>query len=191
MRVNARHSAEARGKEFYRTGPEAIASFIAFEEGFIPLRIWEPCAGDGAIAKPLRAAGYKVLATDIVDRGAGYRHGLDYLKVKVPSGCEAIVTNPPFSLATEMVNKALGEVTYHAWLLPLSFLESQKRIPLFRDTPPARVWVSSRRLPMMHRDGWQGKEADSNKCFAWFIWDDIAPRKNELRFFDWQDYQSS
>jgi hypothetical protein len=33
------------------------------------------------------------------------------------------------------------------------------------------MWVSSRRLPMMHRFGWDGPRATSNTCYAWFIWD--------------------
>ncbi|WP_206057334.1 hypothetical protein [Nitratireductor sp. XY-223] len=33
------------------------------------------------------------------------------------------------------------------------------------------VWVFSRRLPMMHRDGWAGQTASSQMNTAWFVWD--------------------
>ena len=37
--------------------------------------------------------------------------------------------------------------------------------------PPARVHVLSRRLPMMHRDGWDGPKASSQMNTAWFVWE--------------------
>ena len=58
--------------------------------------IWEPCCGDGALAKVLSAAGHEVVSTDLVDRGFG-RGGVDLLKTSgMPDGCRALVTNPPY-----------------------------------------------------------------------------------------------
>lgn len=58
--------------------------------------IWEPCCGDGAMAKVLSAAGHEVVATDLVDRGFG-RGGVDLLQAsEMPEGCRALVTNPPY-----------------------------------------------------------------------------------------------
>lgn len=185
LRVNSSHTMADRGADFYRTCEPAILAFISIERAHLPSKIWEPCCGDGAIVQPLLKAGYRVVATDLLDRGAGYAAGYDYLHTPPPGGTEAIVTNPPFSLASEMVAKAIGEVPYHAWLLPLGFLESARRLPMFRANPPARVWVSSRRLPMMHRDGWSGPEAGSNKCHAWFVWDAADMFKGRIHWFDW------
>ena len=33
--------------------------------------IWEPCCGDGALAKVLSAAGHEVVATDLADAASG------------------------------------------------------------------------------------------------------------------------
>ena len=33
------------------------------------------------------------------------------------------------------------------------------------------VFVFRKRLPMMHRDGWQGRKASSGLAFAWFVWE--------------------
>ena len=93
----------------------------------------------------------------------------------VPPGVGGIITNPPFKLATEFVEKAVREVPYSAWLLRLNFLEGVKRMAFFKAHPPARVWVSSRRLPMMHRDSWDGPESTSNTCHAWFVFDRAEP----------------
>jgi hypothetical protein len=58
--------------------------------------IWEPCCGDGALAKVLSAAGHEVVSTDLVDRGFG-RGGVDLLQTsEMPDGCRALVTNPPY-----------------------------------------------------------------------------------------------
>lgn len=153
----------------------------------MPRRLWEPAAGDGAIVQPLRAGGFDVVATDIADYGEeSITPGVDYLKEALPPGVEGIVTNPPYRRAVEFARKALGEVPYLALLLRTNFLESTGRLPFFRKHPPARVWVSSRRLPMMHRHGWAGPTAPSNTCFAWFVWDRSAAEKGVIGWFDWR-----
>jgi len=86
------------------------------------------------------------------------------------------VTNPPYRLAQAFASKASLDAPYVALLLRLNFLESTRRLPFFRTSPPRRVWVSSRRLPMMHRLGWTGRRSVSNHCFAWFIWERGAGR---------------
>ena len=153
----------------------------------MPRTIWEPAAGDGAIVRPLEESGRTVIAADLVDRGAGYRSGADYLLEPVPAEAQGIVTNPPYKLALPFVQKALSDVPYSAWLLRINFLESTRRLPFFRQHPPARVWVSSRRLPMMHRGGWDGPTAPSNMCFAWFVFERHATIA-ELGWFDWQEH---
>jgi hypothetical protein len=114
---------------------------------------------------------------------------MDFLKVS--NGCQsAVVTNPPFSLAQEFVDKAFSfpSIHYCALLLRLSFLESQKRKEWFQANPPARVHVSSRRLPMMHRDGWDGNKSTSTLAHAWFIFLRGYDGDPAIRWFDWADY---
>jgi hypothetical protein len=114
----------------------------------------------------------------------GSKSGVDYLKAKPPAGVEAIVTNPPFKIAQQFLEKALSEVGYIALLMRMNFLESLERIPLFCECPPSKVWVSSKRLPMMHRYGWAGRRSTSNTCHSWLIWDtrrEPAPDG----YFDW------
>jgi hypothetical protein len=135
----------------------------------------------------LQSAGYRVVASDIVDYGLeNCRSGVDYLKAKTPAGVQAIVTNPPYRLAVQFAEKALREVPYLALLLRTNFLESTARLPFFRRHQPARIWISSRRLPMMHRHGWKGPRAPSNTCFAWFVWDCSAEQKRVIDWFDWK-----
>lgn len=185
MRINSTHTHSDRGLDFYPTPACAIEALIRIERARIPRTIWEPACGDGAIARPLSAAGYEVIATDIVDRGYGVA-GVDYLKTAAPHGVDGIITNPPYRMAQEFLAKAIKDAPYSAWLLRMNFVESLSRLPFFRATPPARILVSSRRLPMMHRDGWTGKKSTSNQCHAWFVFERGATQ-SETRWFDWKE----
>ena len=109
---------------------------LAIEHGRLPRRLWEPAAGNGAILQPLRAAGFDVVGSDLVDYGgAGITAGVDYLIAPVPAGVTGIVTNPPFKLAIKFACKALDEVPYLALLLRTNFLEGTERLPVFPRAP--------------------------------------------------------
>jgi hypothetical protein len=58
--------------------------------------VWEPCCGDGAIARVIESAGYRVVASDFTDYGYG-AGGVDFFSsCALPAGCRALVTNPPY-----------------------------------------------------------------------------------------------
>ena len=188
MRIQSSHHHEVRGLDAYFSPPEAVRSLLRIEADHLPHKIWEPAAGDGAIVRPMRQAGYEVFASDVADYGLdGCEVGVDYLKAKRRGKAEGIVTNPPYKLAMRFAEKAIGEVPYLALLLRTNFLESTSRMPFFQRHQPARLWISSRRLPMMHRHGWTGPRAPSNTCFAWFIWDSRSTEKCRFSWFDWRD----
>ena len=63
--------------------------------------ILEPCFGDGSISEPLEAIGYQVEKNDL------FRGGVDYLTT--PFSQRYVITNPPFSLWDEFVQKAKRE----------------------------------------------------------------------------------
>lgn len=187
------HSHADRQHDFYATPPEAVRSLLAIESKWIPEgTIWEPACGDGAIVNILRAAGREVVATDIVDRGCpDSMSGMDFVRDGRYPGrdvTKAIITNPPFKLARDFVTRALGECDYVAMLLRLAFLEGVGRQFWFEHGSLARVHVSSRRLPMMHRDGWTGPKAGSAVCHAWFVWDNRHEGRPSVQWFDWRDH---
>lgn len=183
-----RHALADRKDDFYATPAEAVRGFLAAEREFLPRRLWEPACGDGAIVLPLRAAGYDVQASDLVDRGCPDSVSREdfLMPFAVPMDIGGIVTNPPFKLAAEFVDRALTIAPYVAMLLRLSFLESATRKDWFQAGPLARVHISSRRMPMMHRDGWEGPQASSAIAFAWFVWDRRHIGRPELHWFDWR-----
>jgi hypothetical protein len=187
VRIQSSHHHADRGLDAYFSPPEAALSLLHVEAQYLPKCIWEPAAGDGAIVRPFLSAGFTVIASDLVDHGfEGCQAGIDYLKAKPVSGPHGIVTNPPYKLAVKFAKKALCETFYLALLLRTNFLESTVRLPFLREYQPARIWISSRRLPMMHRHGWQGPRAPSNTCFAWFVWDGRSEQKRVIDWFDWK-----
>jgi hypothetical protein len=187
VRIQSSHHHADRGLDAYFSPPEAALSLLHIEAQHLPKCIWEPAAGDGAIVRPLQSAGFTVIASDLVDYGLeGCQAGVDYLKAKPVREPHGIVTNPPYKLAMSFAEKALHETFYLALLLRTNFLESTVRLSFFREHQPARIWISSRRLPMMHRHGWQGPRAPSNTCFAWFIWDKRSDQKRIVDWFDWK-----
>jgi hypothetical protein len=187
MLITSQHSFEERGNDAYWTPPEATRALLQLED--LPKHVIDPACGTGAILDVLSPHGHIVYGQDIVDYGWPGTVLQDYLTDDWGSRDHAIVTNPPFKLANQFIRKALADgVRYHAWLLRMNFVESLGRLPMFRGNPPARVHISSRRLPMMHRHGWTGKKAGSNTCHAWFIWDQDSSDRGQMFWFDWKEF---
>lgn len=193
MRMQSSHSDSDRGLDAYFTPIEAVLSLIEIEKPFLaPDRvIWEPACGDGAIVNPFREAGFQVFGSDIYDYCDGKFPIMDYLTAPKHPRIGAVITNPPFKLAIDFAKKALNEAPYVAFLLRTNWLESQERLSFFRQYPFSRIWISSRRLPQMHRFGWDGPEAPSNICYAWFVWDLNSEDCLKLDWFDWADFSGS
>jgi len=168
-----RHALAERGADLYSTPACAVEALLRVEP--IPHRIWEPACGHGNIVNALRTAGREVVATDLVNYGEPITppryYGVDFLmECKAPEGTEAIITNPPYMLATEFVAHALDLCPHVTMLLRLAFLESEKRSRILENCGLARVHVFRKRLPRMHRAGWSGPKASSAIRFAWFVW---------------------
>jgi hypothetical protein len=168
-----RHPLSERGLDLYETPAVAVEALLRVEP--LPHWIWEPACGRGAIVNVLRAHGHEVVATDIADYGIpitppGY-WGRDFLlETSAPEGTEAIVTNPPFQIAAQFVEHALKLSPLVIMLLRLAFMESERRCPILEGAGLARIHVFRKRLPMMHRAGWEGRKANSGMAFAWFCW---------------------
>jgi hypothetical protein len=62
---------ERQEDNFYRTEAWATEALLRLPDVRLPNGIWEPCCGDGAMARVLEAHGHSIVATDLVDRGYG------------------------------------------------------------------------------------------------------------------------
>lgn len=161
---------------FRPTPPEPTRAFLAAERARLDLcaEIWEPAAGDGAMLREFRAAGFPCVGSDLVDRGAGalIRDWFQFNRRTRLS--DTVVTNPPFAPCNAdpgWVRHGMEqlELEYMALLLPFGWPAASGRAALWRDFPPARVYL------MRWRIDFTGQGA-SPMLNAWFVWDRLAPR---------------
>jgi len=165
-----RHPLAERGNDLYETPAVAVKALLRVEH--LPHRLWGPACGRGVIVRPLRAAGHEVLASDLVDYGnPTHFYRRDFVMEKLPTGCGAIVTNPPYKLAEEFAAHAIEICPLVVMLMRLAFYESERRSHVLENCGPARIHCFRKRLPMMHRAEWAGRKANSGMAFAWYVWD--------------------
>lgn len=168
------HTDEERANnDYYATDPKALELLLEREK-FFPY-VWECACGEGHLSEVLKAHGYKVKSSDIVDRGYHDTKIIDFLKVQKsdidPDYSRDIITNPPYKYAKEFVEKALEisiETTKIAMLLKLTFLEGQARKKLFETFPPKKIYVFSKRIECGKNGVFTGTSA---VAYAWFIWE--------------------
>ena len=73
----------------------------------------------------------------------------DYLGLDVKAYFDLVISNPPYVVAIEFIEKALRDCKeggYVAMLLRLNFFGSQKRAPWFKANYPRWCYVHSKRL---------------------------------------------
>ena len=144
-------------KDYYPTPRGAIESFYPHLDQFSCYKFWEPACGDRRLVRFLKGKGFRIKGDDL-------HFGYDFLKDYTKR--EVVLTNPPFSLATEFVLHSLQVAKVTVMLLPLGFLASQRRAPLFQKHPLKALYVLSKR-PSFTSDG----KTDSTD-YAWFVWCD-------------------
>ena len=126
---------EREKNDYYATDPKA-AELLCSLESFSP-NIWECACGEGHIAEVFKNKGYKVVASDLIDRGYG-TSGVDFLKWDMPFDGD-IITNPPYKYAKEFVEHALSLIPDGrkvAMFLKVQFLEGKARRKMFEESPP-------------------------------------------------------
>lgn len=164
--VGARDKGFMSSPDFYATPKEAVEALLKVEK---LKNVLEPCCGDGAISKVLEEHKIQVNSSDLYDRGYG-RSPMDFAAYEKWSG--DLCTNPPYNQALQFVEHAVEIVQGKScFLLRLQWLAGQKRKRFFKEHPPIRVHVLSKRIPRMHRPDYTGFKFTSTIDFAWFAWE--------------------
>lgn len=163
--ILANRSAEARsGTDFYETPKNVTVALLRYLKLPADTRIYEPACGAGAISEVLKFYGYTVYSTDLHDTGYG-TSGIDFLKV-ASTEADWIITNPPFSLAPEFIQKCISLGKPFALLLKSQFWHAKSRFPLFYQQRPTAV------LPLTWRPDFlfgQKGGAPTMEC-VWTVW---------------------
>jgi hypothetical protein len=164
--------------DFYETPEQTINIFLdnfLIQEG----NMLEPCAGQGAISKvitnryPTNFLMQVELQPSNADYLSKYGHYIDicnflnwYPDNEEVTEFNTIITNPPFSIAQEIIEHCF-EISHKdtdiIMLLRLGFLESKKRRQFWKDYPLAQLY------PLISRPSFTGKGTDAT-AYGWFVW---------------------
>lgn len=112
----------ARGD--YQTPPIALVPLLRW----VPKDwvIWECAAGKGYLVDTLRSLGYKVFASDVIT-------GQNFLDWEMKKPYDIILTNPPFVLKNEFIERCYELKKPWALLMPLTSLETARRQKMYRE----------------------------------------------------------
>lgn len=160
--MSQRNSGYARQlDEEYSTPPWVARALAPFLRQCGAAHLWDPAAGAGNLVRALSAEGFT--ATGTTD---------DFLaKSAVPTGVDAIVTNPPFGaggrLACKFIGHALELVPIVCMLLRIDYDSGRTRTHVFRDCP-----AFAQKIVLLDRIVWFIKldAPGPSENHAWFVW---------------------
>ena len=160
--------------DYYATPPDTTKAIL--NEVKLNGSILEPACGEGHISKVLQEyyPNAEIVSTDLINRGYG-KGGIDFLTYDYGRKFDTVITNPPFGLAQEFIEKAL-QISNDKVIMfaKIQLLEGKKRRKMFLNTPLKYIYVfSSRQNPWRNGESLdeKGKPWSSTMCFAWFVWE--------------------
>jgi len=156
---------------FVRTPREITEALLKMEnfEG----KILEPCCGDGAISEVLKENGFEVKSSDLFDYGYGEIKDLFDIELEQ----ENIITNPPFSLKVDMIEKLLSVTKKKLVLLWYvknigNLLEGRRHKNL------KTIYIFKKRI--------EWKETKIGWLFAWYVWEKGYEGDVTIKRIDWE-----
>ena len=161
---------ERQTHDYYATPPNAVIQLLQKEK--FATNILEPACGEWHISQTLELVGHKVLSSDLINRGYGEQR--DFLWPDFMDSWHGdIITNPPFSMVTEFLEKGMSIIRDNqkfAMLLRIQFLEWVKRNEVFKRYPPKTIYVFSRNIRCAKN--WDFANATGNaSTYCWFVWE--------------------
>ena len=186
--------------DFYATDPVAVKKLL-YKYGIKGNEILEPCIGMGHIAETIKNfynSPIHITGLDIEDRGYPDTIVHDYLTWETDKKFDCIITNPPFSLAKEFIEKSFSLLTDDVnedntpigqviMFLKIQFLEGEKRKELFEQYPPKYIYVFRKRMPTWNNGNScdeNGKRWATTICHAWFVWEKGNKEEPIIRWLD-------
>ena len=194
--VNRRLSGKAPSLDRFWTPPWATRALIQKlrNRGLAmpSATVWEPCAGDGHMYRPLCEYFPRVYASDISPFIGGRSEPdeikqIDFIKDPAPYHPDWIITNPPFNIAESIIEKArLLSFEGFAVLVRANFLEGVARYnAIYSRIPPNYVFQFVERVPMVAARCL--RKQSTATAYAWLVW--VQPHQMDrvkvVTTFDW------
>ena len=163
---------EREANDYYATEPKAVE--LLLEQEKFSQWVWECACGEGHISEVLKANGYYVFSSDLINRGYDGAEVIDFLTATKNE--IDIITNPPYKFAKEFVEHALDisrDGIKVAMFLKVQFLEGKERRKLFEKYPPKVIYVASGRLLCAKNGEFEKMRqgGGSAVAYAWFVWE--------------------
>ena len=147
-------------REMYPT-PAAVVDALLSKVTLRPTdKFLEPCYGTGAVFDKVALPAEQKAFAEIAK-------GIDYLATSFNKK-DVIITNPPFSLTEEFIEKSLSELADDGTLIYLqrvNFLGSIKRVPFWE-----KVGFPNKTPIIVPRPRFVNGGSDACE-YVWFIWD--------------------
>lgn len=169
--------------DLYETSPKDTNAFMDYAESnkwFSKKKktvIFEPCAGNGAIANVLKDRGYKVIEHDFNTKLGADK--VDYLN-SVDPPYDFLITNPPYAGKSLFIMKAINSNKPWAMLLPLETLLLSKMPVHFNKG--LLVLIPTMRPKFKH----DGKETPYPS--AWFVGNLKGMQGITIEYLDMKNY---
>jgi len=156
---------ERKERDLYETPPWVTLALIPhINDRLRPgAKVYEPAAGSGKMLRVLADVGYMMDADDISE-------GRDFLECEQKT-FDAIITNPPYELAREFIERAIYLTAARdglvAMLLRTDYDHATGRRHLFGDCP-----IFAKKVVLTKRIKWfEDSKGQPSFNHAWFVWD--------------------
>jgi len=172
--------------DYYPTPP--FATYALLHSTYVPRRVIEPAAGRGWMARELADSGREVVASDLFEYKVPLfpvQFGVDFLKSQKLPDVDGLVTNPPYAkgMAQTFIEKAISDgYDTSAFLCRFSLAESEQRLKLFKERPPAEVHVFSGRMSC--DEDYFDDPLRGMITFAWWVWREESSADTKLKWID-------
>lgn len=166
---------DRQNEDYYATDPHAAELLLEIEDLDKNIPIWECSSGENHLANVFKEHGYVVRTSDIVKR-TETTEILDFLSDDVYDWDGNIITNPPYKLASQFVEKAMDIIhkgNKCIMFLKLQFMEGKQRRKLFEKYPPKTIWVSSSRIMCAKNGKFDEMIAGGGSAvaYAFYVWE--------------------
>lgn len=161
-----------QNEDFYATDPIAAELLLKVED--FGNNIWECACGQKHLSNVFENHGHNVRSSDIVDRCGNEVY--DFLSPENKEWNGDIITNPPYKLAKEFIEKSIEiipEGKKVAMFLKIQFLEGKERKKMFQKYPPKVIYVSSSRILCAKNAEFEAMKAGGGSAvaYAWYVWE--------------------